>query len=634
MSQWSVRARLAVLGGLLVYCLVVVWNAWVAEDAYICLRTVDNCVHGRGLTWNPGERVQSFTCPLWVLLLTGVYWFTHEAFLTTLAVSLVVSAAAAGVLALGVARGPRQGLLVVALLTCSKASVDYATSGLENPLNHLLLALFALVFLCHAQGGYTPLLCALLAALGAVNRLDTVLLYVPALLYLFFSRPTLGRALTLLLGFAPLLAWELFAIVYFGFPFPNTAYAKLGTGISQMQLLAQGWRYLLHSMTTDPLTPAVIVAGLVLPFGTRDYRSLALSAGVLLYVLYVVKVGGDFMSGRFLTAPLILATALLARIPAVPWRLFWPVTATVVSVLALVTVPPPFLNGIYSLPKDTLIDTSSLIADEAAIYRPQAGLIRSLQLATEPQSQWVEQGRQVRRNGLALAIKQNVGFFGYYAGPEVTIIDPLALTDPLLARLPAVANPGWRIGHFARKMPEGYWETLATGQNHIQDPSLAEYHTRLGRIIRGPLFDAQRWREIWGFNTGQYSHLIDQAGYRDSTPPILTLAQLPAHPGEDGARQVFFWHSGLDVQMPGHIHVSRLEASLNDQAGYVLLFFDGERLVGRHHLPLLSAPGWGELQTRTIPVPEEAYKAGFDRVQILPEGTTAVVSLGGLRLIK
>ena len=37
---------------------LVVWNAWVCDDAFITLRTVDNLVHNRGLTWNPGERVQ------------------------------------------------------------------------------------------------------------------------------------------------------------------------------------------------------------------------------------------------------------------------------------------------------------------------------------------------------------------------------------------------------------------------------------------------------------------------------------------------------------------------------------------------------------------------------------------------
>ncbi len=38
--------------------------AWVSDDAYITFRTVDNFVHGHGLRWNTGERVQAYTNPL------------------------------------------------------------------------------------------------------------------------------------------------------------------------------------------------------------------------------------------------------------------------------------------------------------------------------------------------------------------------------------------------------------------------------------------------------------------------------------------------------------------------------------------------------------------------------------------
>ena len=35
------------------------------------------------------------------------------------------------------------------------------------------------------------------------------------------------------LGFIPLIAWELFSLIYYGFLLPNTAYAKLNTGLPQ-----------------------------------------------------------------------------------------------------------------------------------------------------------------------------------------------------------------------------------------------------------------------------------------------------------------------------------------------------------------------------------------------------------------
>jgi hypothetical protein len=45
------------------------------------------------------------------------------------------------------------------------------------------------------------------------------------------------------LGSLPLLAWLGFATFYYGFPLPNTYYAKLSTGISRADYLKQGWFY-------------------------------------------------------------------------------------------------------------------------------------------------------------------------------------------------------------------------------------------------------------------------------------------------------------------------------------------------------------------------------------------------------
>ena len=50
----------------------------------------------------------------------------------------------------------------------------------------------------------------------------------------------------------------------------------------------------------------------------------------------------------------------------------------------------------------------------------------------------VEMGRkELRRGGRQVVVRTTIGLTGFYAGPEVHIIDELALSDPLLARLPA-----------------------------------------------------------------------------------------------------------------------------------------------------------------------------------------------------
>lgn len=85
-------------------------------------------------------------------------------------------------------------------------------------------------------------------------------------------------------------------------------------------------------------------------------------------------------------------------------------------------------------------------------------------------------------------------------------MDVAALCDPLLARFPSIKP--WRIGHFLRKIPQGYAETLTGKINLIQDASLAKYYNKLSLITRGDLWSTDRYEAIWKMNTGQYNYLL------------------------------------------------------------------------------------------------------------------------------
>ena len=58
---------------MLVLAIAVVKDAWLSDDSFITLRTIDNVWHGYGLRWNPIERVQTYTHPLWMLLLSLIH---------------------------------------------------------------------------------------------------------------------------------------------------------------------------------------------------------------------------------------------------------------------------------------------------------------------------------------------------------------------------------------------------------------------------------------------------------------------------------------------------------------------------------------------------------------------------------
>ena len=534
------RRNLLIGLALATFALLFLRTAWVGDDVYITLRTVDNFVNGYGLTWNIAERVQSYTHPLWMFLLTLIYLPTRDAYLTALLASLLASFAT---LWLVDRRGGFAALGVLTLLL-SKAFMDYSASGLENPLTHLLLVLFFIAFI---EKPSSPLHLALLASLIALNRQDVILFVLPALIYLLLSSLSLrgprstpkarssqrsnpraaGESLAswegiashkplaktifhILLGFLPLLLWEAFSLFYYGFPFPNTYYAKLGAGIPASELLPQGLTYFLDSLQRDPLTLTVIFAGILLALWRGQIRERLLAIGSLLYIGYVLSIGGDFMSGRFLTSSLLVSVLLLVRLLrdlAPRWQY---ATIGAVVILGLFATPPNFILDLNQ-PRFTEHDLITGINDERAYYYPISGLLNYRPGRDVPFSGegWVEHGKALRESGKAVVDEKNVGYVGYFAGPAVHIVDLYALCDPLLARLP-VSGP-WRIGHFERDVPPGYLQTLRTGVNQIQNPSLAEYYDALALITRGPLFSRERLIAIWKMNTGQFNSLLTES---------------------------------------------------------------------------------------------------------------------------
>ena len=56
------------------------------------------------------------------------------------------------------------------------------------------------------------------------------------------------------------------------------------------------------------------------------------------------------------------------------------------------------------------------------------------------------------------------------------------------------------MGHYPRELPEGYVETLRTGQNRIVDPQTHQLYEALALITRGPLLEPQRLATVVRMN--------------------------------------------------------------------------------------------------------------------------------------
>ncbi len=516
-----------IIGFSLVFFLfIVLKNAWMSDDAYITFRVVDNFVHGYGLTWNPDERVQAYTHPLWMFLISPIYAVSHEIYFSSLLLSITASLLAAGLFAFYVARSLLLGALGILTLAASKSFVNFSTSGLENPLSHLLIVAFVLVFYRGRVQKRHLFRLALIAGLAALNRVDSLLLYAPALLYAFYKVPGWSSVKAIVLGFSPFLCWEIFSLWYYGFPFPNTAYAKLNTGAGNGQLLKQGVGYFISSFNFDPILFLIIAGSITVILLQKEWKSLPFVIGMALYLFYTVKIGGDFMAGRFLTEPYLIAVILLARsVSLAPLSLGWNwLPALTVIVVAAVLVPN---SSWYTVNKDNTVVDIRGVADERAYYFngigvndmgvSGTGILNFQRSGLWPNWPWGALGVQVRQSHQRVVMGYGIGFFGFEAGPHVHIVDAFALADPLLARLPA--QPGWRIGHFMRAVPVGYLDTLRSGKNVIRNRNLALYYSKLQSVTRGPLFDLGRLVEIVKFNTGAYNHLLKGVGYVCKVPP-------------------------------------------------------------------------------------------------------------------
>jgi arabinofuranosyltransferase len=499
-------ARYWVIFFVFAYAIILYGTAWLSDDAYITLRSVDNFANGFGPVWNPAERVQVFTHPLWYLLLSAVYFFTREAFFTTLGVSIFISIT---VFCLFAFLSSRSTALAISLsiLVLSNAYGDYSTSGLENPLTHLLI--FCFIFLYLKDEPPVQAL-SVIAGLVVFNRIDLILLFIPTFVWLFMRAPTWKTLLSFIIGFIPFLLWELFSIIYYGFPFPNTAYAKLNVMIPVGEMIQQGLWYFTNSLRIDPLTLVVIFTGIFLTLTSRSWKGIVLALGSVLYLLYIVWIGGDFMSGRFFSTPLLISVLLLHHyFEKNP--LTRPHVAAIFAVIFLLecwslVVNPSFLNR-ESRASFKLIDSHG-IADEQTIYVSEAGLASAAWDEIQPRSIHVQEGIEHRQRGAHVFTDVNIGYLGFFVGHEVHIIDQYGLADPLLARIPFTGEE-WRPGHFFIPLPRGYLETVTQEKNILTNPSLAEYYDVLRLVTRGDLFNRNRLIAIWKFNTGQYNYLMD-----------------------------------------------------------------------------------------------------------------------------
>jgi arabinofuranosyltransferase len=525
----SVAALVAALVPALVLAVGAWLHRWVCEDAFIYFRVADQLLAGNGPVFNAGERVEAYTSPAWMTLLTA--WQGAGGRIEDGSLVLGIGAAALGVAAavLGAARRVEAGPVVpvgALVLAVTAAVWDFAASGLEMGLALFWLGTsYALLARAASDRHGVCLATAAWFGCGILVRPDLGLF---ALGFLAIGIE-LGRrradgpappwwAATLAFGALPLL-YQVFRMGYFATWISNSAIAK-EPGLAHW---TAGAFYLLDFVNVYRLW---IAAPLLLVLwwrsrppspAPRPGLEVAVFGLGVLHAVYVARVGGDFMHGRFVLPAFMAMLLPFFAMPA--RRLRHPLAAVAAlglagwCVAAALTFRTHYRYG------------RTGIADERRVYVEQAGRPHPVRLADYDHTVFGREGRALRREAdlggrrLLLALTDdpddgylpaearrvrplaagvdarirvaapawNIGIVGDHAGPGALVADRLGLADPIGSRL-RVTSRG-RPGH-EKLLPLAVIEARLTDRAPGERAEVSEARALLARPEARELLDA------------------------------------------------------------------------------------------------------------------------------------------------
>ncbi len=304
-------------------------HVWGSDDAYISYRYAQNVVAGQGLVFNPGERVEGYSNFLYLLLLIPAAAMLPAGWVYAYSVGLnVVFLIAAWRIVVGYSFrrfGDARATTLAFLIALCPPLWAAVASGLETPLCVLmqtatwilveraaegksirsaigLVVVSALCVLVRADGFVTPLLAAVFLALRGRMMLSAGTLVATALV---FGTHVLGR------------------LAYYGWPLPNTYYAKVGSTV--VARIEQGMLQVLDLASSSGLGiyimcfAAAAIQALARFIGRREHGAelgfpVVFSAGLLGYFVYV---GGDVYHERFLLSLFPMGACLaLSALPS------------------------------------------------------------------------------------------------------------------------------------------------------------------------------------------------------------------------------------------------------------------------------------------------------------------------------
>jgi len=406
----------------------------MADDAMISARYARNLARGHGLRYNlapkDAQPVEGYSNFLWVMALwagfeTGVSPRTSTAWLGGL-----FSLGAVIALGMWVFQKTRSWLMGAAsalILAVNPAWLWWSVQGLETP----MFAFFCLAALALAGERRSMAPAYLLALAACLTRPDGLL--VPAAVFVADlatrERPLKASVMSAMWFAVPFVLYTAWRVWHFGALLPNVYHAKTGLGAAGVKV---GVLYLYEFAARQWPYAVFVLGGVAAAFSRNRSAALAPVLFIVLYLGFILWVGGDFMPDhRFVmqVLPLMCGIAFVAWGGEGARTRFPPRPRNAVIFLLCVIAGASVVQSrlVFPLRKDISISRAWHM-NQADWYGPV--------------SSWLRRNTE-REDVIACG---DIGYIGYVTDVD-RILDTNGLVDPYLAQRPGAAaissDPGY-----------------------------------------------------------------------------------------------------------------------------------------------------------------------------------------------
>ncbi|MBS1516214.1 MAG: hypothetical protein JSS63_14350 [Bacteroidetes bacterium] len=420
---------------------------FIQDDSYISFRFVKNFVEGKGLVFNPGERVEGYTNLLWVLILSVFYamkmniesisqylslGFSILALFQIFKISSLVEFKEENNKGKTVQSSYLFNFIPVVLMVLTGAFNFWAISGMETGMFIAFVLAGIFYYIKNKNSGAPNYLFSIYIFLASLTRPEGLYFFGLIILHKviisirehkagfikdIFSKNNL---ITYAAYIIPTALLMLFRLSYYGYPFPNTAYAKTGFSITY---LTAGWTYFKNFFEAYMLYGVVFALPLFLFKKKENFFEVSLMyLLIIFYSIYIIVVGGDVLKQfRFFLPVLPLIYILFGKfLEDVALRMKSKGSGSIKTGLAIALGVSIILGIInYNNQKEAIkkdVETEN-------------GLVEKMKSA----GLWFKNKQTQLGRPLVLAAT-TIGAVSYFS--DVIVIDNLGLTDETIAHKP------------------------------------------------------------------------------------------------------------------------------------------------------------------------------------------------------